>query len=249
MKLRVFTDGACTHNGKPGAKASYAYWFPDHPSLSFAERVPADDPQTNNRGELLAILKAIEKAVSSFDASEVGIHVFTDSDYSRKCLTIWIPGWIQKNWKTSEGKPVANRDLIESISSKLLQFQSYTITHVRAHTNGDDELSKNNHIVDRMAVEVLEGKKEEIKPVRIEGIDGCPLQMMGPPISEATLVSWLRKNIDKLDENALNNALIQALSKTYKKNGFEVVRHKLHRTSEYRLVSSTHIVKDIHKKE
>lgn len=250
MKLSVFTDGACTNNGKPGAKASYAYWFPENPSLSFADKVPSDEPQTNNRGELLAIEKAIDKVIESFDASDIKIHIYTDSDYSRKCLTLWIPGWVRKNWKTAEGKPVANRDLIERISSKLLQFESFAITHVKAHTSGEDELSKNNHIVDRMAVAVLEGKKEEeIKEVRTDGIDGCPLQMMGPPISEATLVSWLKNNMDKLDESAVNVALIQALTKTYKKNGFEIVKQKLHRTSQYRLISSKHIIKEINKTE
>lgn len=250
MKVRVFTDGACTHNGKKDAKAAYAYYFPDSQEHSGAARVPEDQTQTNNRGELLGISEAVIKAASVFDPSDVQLTIYTDSDYSKNCITKWLPGWVSKGWKTAAGEPVKNRDLIEKISSDLLQFESYSIVWVRAHTGGDDELSKHNHTVDRMATEVLEGKKEEeVKKVTIEGIGGCPLQMMGPPVSEASLVSWCKKNLDKLDETALTTALIQALSKTYKKNGQEVVKQKMHRSTLYRLVSSSHIITETTKND
>lgn len=95
MKVQVYTDGGCTHNGKKDARASYAYYFPDHPSLSHADRVPDDHPQTNNRGELLAIQTGVNKAAGSFDASDVDLYIYTDSEYSKNCLTKWIPGWIR----------------------------------------------------------------------------------------------------------------------------------------------------------
>ena len=77
MKVVVFTDGACTNNGKAGAKASWACWFPDHPNISKAERVPETEPQTNQRGELMAIAKAVEiiKANFPFDTE---IQIYSD---------------------------------------------------------------------------------------------------------------------------------------------------------------------------
>ena len=249
MKVQVYTDGACTHNGKKDARASYAYYFPDHPSLSHAERVPADQPQTNNRGELLAIQTCIDKAVESFDAADVDLHIYTDSEYSKNCLTKWIPGWIRNNWKTTSGTPVLNRDLIESISGKLLQFQSYCIIHVKAHTGGDDEFSKNNHIVDRMAVEVLDGPAPPPTKIAAKDLEGCPLQLMGPPVTDTTLIKWCRSNIDKLDADAVDTALLSALSKTVKKNGCEMVKQKLHRTTQYRIVASSHIITEVQKTE
>lgn len=247
MKVAVYTDGACTANGRSTARASYAYYFPEHSSLSDAQRLPDDDVQTNNRGELLAIFYAVEKAISSFTASEIDLYVYTDSDYSKNCLTIWIPGWIKKGWKTAGGEPVKNRDLIEKISGRLILFRSYSINWIRAHTGGSDEHSKNNHIVDRMAVEVLEGKKEEHKSVPIKTTEGCPLQLMGPPISEKELVSWCMNNLDKIDERALHLALISAYGKTCKKNGTEIVKQKLHTSTQYRLIASSHIITSIHK--
>ena len=242
MKVVAYTDGGCTNNGKNGARASFAYYFPEHVSLSHADRVPDDQPQTNNRGELLAILSCVEKALSSFTASDVDLFVYTDSDYSRNCLTKWIPGWINKGWKTASGDPVKNRDLIEQISGRLVLFQSYSINWVKAHTGGSDEHSKNNHVVDRMAAEVLDGKPVDPRTLPIKKIEGCPLQLMGPPISEKELVSWCLNNLDKIDERALHLALISAYGKTCKKNGTEIVKQKLHTSTQYRLIASSHII-------
>ena len=247
MRVQVYTDGACTHNGRKDARASYAYYFPDHPSLSHADRVPDSQLQTNNRGELLAIENCIDKTATSFKADDVELYIYTDSEYSKNCLTKWIPGWIKKGWITAGGTPVVNRDLIESISGKLIQFKSYCITHVRAHTGGDDEFSKNNHIVDRMAVEVLEGAPAVPQQNVANDIEGCPLMLMGPPVSDTTLIQWCRSNIDRLDSDAFDNALLSAFSKLAKKNGCELVKQKLHRTTQYRIVASSHIITEVHK--
>jgi ribonuclease HI len=249
MKVRVYTDGACSSNGKRGAKAAWAFYFPDNPSLSDAGKVPEDQPQTNNRGELSAILHGVNKALASFTPSDVALHIFTDSDYSKNCLTLWMPGWIKKNWMTTASKPVANRDLIEEISGKLVMFQSYCVTWVKAHTGGDDEHSKYNHIVDQMAVEALEGPKPKAAPIPVKEIEGCPLQMMGPPVSDTDLVKWCLANTDKLDQDALNSAILSALSKTFVKNGTEMVKQKLHRSTQYRLIASTHILTSNNKEE
>ena len=246
MKINVYTDGACTKNGHAGARASYAYYFPEHPNLSHADRVPDDQPQTNNRGELSAILHSVDKTIASFPSAEVDLHIFTDSDYSKNCLTKWVSGWMKKGWKTAEGKPVLNRDLIEEISGKLVVFNSYCITHVKAHTGGTDEHSKNNEIVDRMATEILGDPTEKKK---IVATTGCPLQLMGPPIEEKELAKWCLANLDKIDSEALNSALLSAYGKTCKKNGTEIVKEKLHRTTRYRLIASSHIVTEVIKEE
>jgi ribonuclease HI len=247
MKVVTYPDGACTKNGRSGAKASWAYYLPEHRSLSGSGPVPEDQPQTNNRGELLAIHNAIEKVIASFEASATELYVYTDSEYSRNCLTKWIMGWMRNNWKTAEGKPVANRDLIEDISKKLICFQSYTINHVRAHTGGTDEHSKNNEIVDRMAAGVLD-PSVVTTPEAIE-TEGCPLKLMGPPVTESQLVSWCMKNLDSLDKDALRNAIISAFIKTCKKNGTEVTKQTLHKTTQYRLTASSHIIVDNNKEE
>ena len=242
--IRVFTDGACEGNGKRGARASYACWFPENKELSIAKRVPDEDGQTNQRAEMLAIAESVRIVLSKFPSDEVDFKIYTDSMYSKDCLTKWIQGWIKNDWKTSAGAPVKHRDLIEETSRNLAKFKSYMIIHVAAHTGGTDEFSKHNEIVDKMAVQVLH-PEEEVKVVQSNTespIVGCPLQLMGPLVSERTIVEWCKANLDKLDQTALTSSLMTVLSKTVKKNGFEVVKQKLHRNNQYRLVSANHLI-------
>jgi ribonuclease HI len=247
MNIRVFTDGACSKNGQETAKASYAYWFPEHKELSKAEKVPDDQPQTNNRGELLAIYEAVKCVYNNFPAEEVELHVYTDSMYSKNCLTVWLPGFIERNWKTSGykgsagGSDVKNRDLIEETTKLFPKFKSYTLSYVPAHTGDSDELSKNNEVVDRMAVSVLNPEVANIKIVHAntqKPIEGFPIQLMGPALAEDKLIQWCRNNLDKLDEDALSTALLQVATKTLKKNGFNLEKQRLHRTNIYRLTAN-----------
>lgn len=258
MKIRVFTDGACSSNGRESAKASYAYYFPDHKDFSKADRVPASQTQTNNRGELMAISEAVKTMIEKFPAEEIDVQIYTDSMYSKNCLTIWLPGFIERNWKTSGYKgsgtnDVKNRDLIEETTKLLPKFKSYTISYVAAHTGKDDELSKCNEIVDRMAVTVLNPEIATVKVIhtnREKPIEGFPVELMGPPVSANVILRWCKDNLDKLDEDTLNTALLAVITKTLKKNGFELEKQRLHRTVQYRLISShliaenTHIVKE-----
>jgi len=243
MKVVVFTDGACTNNGKKGAQASWACWFPDHPNISKAERVPETEPQTNQRGELMAIAKAVEIIKSNFPF-DTEIQIYSDSKYSIDCLTTWLPGWVAKNWKTSQNADVKHRDIIEATSNLLSKFDGFTFTHVKAHTGNDDYQSKNNHIVDRMAVEVIEPESKEIKLTSNTetAIEGLPISLMGPPVSDRVLVQWCRENLIKLDQTDLNNALLSTLTKTLKKKGFDLSKQRLHKTNLYRLTPLNHLI-------
>jgi ribonuclease HI len=61
---------------------------------------------TNNRMELIAVIKAIEPF--PIDAHLV---INSDSEYVLKGITDWIKKWKLKGWTTSTKKPVLNRDL------------------------------------------------------------------------------------------------------------------------------------------
>jgi ribonuclease HI len=252
MKIRVFTDGACSKNGQETARASYAFWLPEHKELSKADFVPGDQPQTNNRGELLAIYEAVRCIHDNFPANEVEVQVYTDSMYAKNCLTVWLPGFIERNWKTSGYKgsastDVKNRDLIEDTTKLFPRFKSYILTYVAAHTGGDDELSKHNEIVDRMAVAVLNPEAATVKIIHTniqKPIEGFPIELMGPPIAENRLIEWCRDNLDKLDEDTLNTALLQVATKTLKKNGFTLEKQRLHRSNVYRLTANNLIAEN-----
>jgi ribonuclease HI len=243
--IRVFTDGACKSNGKANAQAAYAGWFPDNKDWSFSTKMPADELQTNQRAELKAIHDSVQVAHTRCGApTEHGLHIFTDSSYSKNCLTTWLTGWSKNKWKTAEGKDVMHRDLIEPTTKLLATFKEFTITYVKAHTGKDDELSRNNDIVDKMAVAVL----TDTEPVKVisttEGIfKDLPLSMMGPPVEESRIIEWCKTHLDVLDKAALKVALFSAFQKTVKKNGYETELQRLNKTRVVRLIAATSLVK------
>jgi hypothetical protein len=96
-----------------------------------------------------------------------------------------------------------------------------------------------------MATEVLNpSDKKEIVSNTEEPISDLPLKLMGPPIYESDLIKWCLININKLDTDSLNAALLTVLSKTVKKKGFEMVKQRLHRSVLYRLKTDTGLIKE-----
>ncbi len=55
--INVYTDGACSNNGRPDARAGFGIWFGDNDERNVSESFTG--PQTNNRAELLAIIRAL----------------------------------------------------------------------------------------------------------------------------------------------------------------------------------------------
>lgn len=214
--MRVFTDGACSNNGRPGAKAGYAIWFPDHPSLSESARIPGGQAQTNQRAELSAIARAAV-ILDEKGYHDVDVILYTDSDYSISCLTKWLPGWVARGWKTSSGTDVLHRDLIEDTSRRLSKLKSHRFVHVRAHTGGTDDLSKNNDVVDRMARGTID---ETVTTAPVSAVDvlfeGCPLQLMGAPVSQTAIVTWMKSNLSSLDSSVIDKHLFKAFTELCK---------------------------------
>jgi ribonuclease HI len=239
--ISLFTDGACKSNGKRGAQGSYAYYFPDHPEWSGAFRIPEGEQQTNNRGELRAIHAGVQKALEMTGGSGE-LCIYTDSTYSRDCLTKWIPGWLKNQWKTAEGKDVSHRDLIEETVMLLTKFTRHQVTYVKAHTGGQDQNSVNNDIVDKMAVRVL--VPEEVKTVSTtESVfPGLDFKMMGPPVDYTVIVQWCLKNQDKLDVASLHTAMFTAFQKTIHKIGYDTEVQTVNKKKMIRLISKTNIV-------
>ena len=214
--MRIFTDGACSNNGRPGAKAGYAVWVPDARHLSCAGRLPETDPQTNQRAELTAIHRAVVMLDDGGFHTE-DLVLYTDSDYSINCLTKWLTGWVNRNWKTAEGKDVLHQDLIKDTSSRLAKFKSHRFIHVRAHTGGEDDLSKQNDVVDRMARGTLDDTVRVVEPPAIDALfPGCPLRLMGPPVQQSEVLDWMRANLGTMDRAVVDKYLIRAFAELCK---------------------------------
>jgi ribonuclease HI len=97
----VYTDGACKGNPGPGGWGALLIAQDGRQELFGGE-----SPTTNNRMELLAVIRALEALP---DGSEVELH--TDSQYVKNGIESWIHGWKRNGWKTAERKPVKNAEL------------------------------------------------------------------------------------------------------------------------------------------
>jgi ribonuclease HI len=232
--MKVFTDGACRSNGKAGASASYAGWFPEMKELSFATKMPPEESQTNQRAELKAIHDSV-KIVYEKLGEDTSLEIYTDSQYSKNCLTTWLPSWIKKGWKTTEGGDVKHRDLIEPLNDMLSKLKEWKIIHVRAHTGEKDYNSINNDIVDRMATSILQDTEIKIIDRNEEVLPGLTLSLMGPPLEQQKIIHWCMQNLDKLDKTALKIGLFSAFQKTMKKNGYQLEQQNINKTKFIRL--------------
>ena len=122
--IKVFTDGGC--DAKKGLGA-YAFVI-EYPDGVVARGVQPYVNTTNNRMEMMAVIKALEEI-------EIGrpIVLTTDSEYVIKGTTMWARNWVRNGWRTREGKVVLNRDLWERLLA-LYQVHECTFEHVRGHT-------------------------------------------------------------------------------------------------------------------
>jgi ribonuclease HI len=98
---------------------------------------------TNNRMELTAALQAFEAL-----KRPCRVLFYTDSEYLRKGITEWMPGWRARHWRR-KGGALANVDLWQALD-KAIQPHQVDWRWVRGHTGDPD-----NEKVDRLAYKAI----------------------------------------------------------------------------------------------
>ncbi len=137
MKFKIYTDGACS--GNPG-KGGWAAIILDS-DLNQSNISGNESNTTNNRMELLAAIMALKKIKKKSD-----ITIFTDSKYVKDGITDWIKKWKLNSWKSSNKKPVKNKDLWIKLDNSCLKHR-VTWRWVKAHAG-----NKYNSLADKLAV-------------------------------------------------------------------------------------------------
>jgi ribonuclease HI len=99
--VEIYTDGACRGNPGPGGWGAILSQAGRKKELSGAE-----NPTTNNRMELQAVIEALQAL-----KRPVEVRLYTDSQYVRRGILEWLPQWKARGWKTADKKPVKNQDL------------------------------------------------------------------------------------------------------------------------------------------
>ena len=127
-EVHLFTDGGCSGNPGPGG---WAFVLRHLPSDKVMESSGADPMTTNNRMELMAVIKGLEELQRPCQ-----IELFTDSVYVGKGLSEWIAKWKENGWQRKEGrklKPVKNVELWQRLD-ELASRHTLKYTRVAGHS-------------------------------------------------------------------------------------------------------------------
>ena len=136
MKFKIYTDGACSGNPGKGGWAAIILDGENQSNISGSE-----NKTTNNRMELMAPIMALKKIKTKSE-----ITIYTDSRYVKDGITDWIKKWKLNNWKSSNKKPVKNKDLWIKLDN-CCQKHHVSWKWVKAHAG-----NKLNNLVDELAV-------------------------------------------------------------------------------------------------
>ena len=155
MKVRIFTDGACSENPGPGG------WAVVFNSASKCHTISGNEKlTTNNRMELRAVIEAFKRIIAKekkLKMSDFTYEIYSDSAYVVNTINNhWIEAWQKNNWQTTKCEDVKNRDLWEEFSKLRKEAKQLGILidliKVKGHSGNTF-----NELVDKLA------KEESIK--------------------------------------------------------------------------------------
>ena len=140
--IEIYTDGSCSGNPGPGGWAAIVLMNDDKYIISGFEK-----QTTNNRMEILASINSLKKIKDDYR-----IKLYTDSNYLKNGITVWIKTWKKTNWLNSQKKPVANQDLwvlLDNINEQL---------HIEWNWVKGHETNLYNNLADKYAVEAMKNQ-------------------------------------------------------------------------------------------
>ena len=120
--VRIYTDGACKGNPGPGGWGALLKM-----GASEKELFGGEPQTTNNRMELMAVIRALETLKPPCEVA-----VYTDSQYVQKGISEWVHDWKRRGWRTADKKPVKNVDLWRELD-RLAGMHRVTWHWVRGH--------------------------------------------------------------------------------------------------------------------
>lgn len=141
-KVIVYTDGSCEPNPGPGGWAAIILEDGGETILK-----GYDKNSTNNRMEIMAALEALRH----IDPQKV-VLIYTDSQYLKNGVELWMKNWKARNWKRKGGK-LMNVDLWKQISDAVEQ-RNITWRWVKGHNS-----NPYNERADRLARHMMKNRK------------------------------------------------------------------------------------------
>jgi len=141
--VMAFTDGACSGNPGPGGYGVILQYGAHRRELSGGFQ-----RTTNNRMELMAVIKALEAL-----KEPCAVTVVCDSEYVVNGISKgWARGWRAKHWKRSGGKIAPNWELWQRLLD-LCDRHRVSWQWIRGHAGHEE-----NERCDELAVQAAAGE-------------------------------------------------------------------------------------------
>lgn len=130
QEVVIYSDGGS--HGNPGAGAwAFVIKFDDKQiSGSGSEKWT-----TNNKMELLAVINAL-KSLSGLQITQNPISIFTDSQYVKNGITVWIHNWKKNGWRTASKGEVKNKELWVELDTLVANY-NITFNWVKGHSGNE----------------------------------------------------------------------------------------------------------------
>lgn len=146
VTVYVYTDGACSNNGKRNALAGIGIFFGVGDSRNVSRRI--EGKQTNNTAELTAILEAYPLIKADILQGK-RMTIVSDSEYAIRCVTSYGDKCEKQGWPE-----IPNLELVKA-AYVLYKESPVQFIHIKAHTHCTDVHSRGNAYADKLATESL----------------------------------------------------------------------------------------------
>ena len=153
----IYTDGACSNNGKENALAGIGIYFGEIDKRNISQRV--NGKQTNNVAELQAIISAYEIVEKDVLLGKK-IVIISDSEYAIGCINEYGETYSKNNYKKDK-KDIPNKELVQKAYELFKDKNNITCKWIRAHTNKLDKHYFGNEQADKLANQAI-------------GLEECP---------------------------------------------------------------------------
>lgn len=145
-QVEIYTDGSCLKNPGKGGFGVVLLSGEHRKELSGGYR-----HTTNNRMEILAVIKALEAL-----KKPCRVNLYTDSQYVVNAMTKgWAKKWQKNQWRRNAKEKAKNADLWEQLLY-LCQQHQVNFIWVRGHSG-----NKENERCDRLAFNAAQGSNLE----------------------------------------------------------------------------------------
>jgi len=137
-EVDIYTDGACS--GNPGMGGYCAILIYN----GVEKEIVGGEPETtNNRMELLAVIKGLDAL-----KEPCAVNVYSDSAYVTDAfIKDWISYWRNNNWRSMGKKDVKNVDLWQQL---LVLTEKHKVNFIKVKGHSDNEY---NNRCDKLAVD------------------------------------------------------------------------------------------------